>query len=844
MKLNQFIPALFFFLTIPIVLKAQKQDNFDNDNLSSPLQWLGDTSLFTINNGVLRSNGSAEAAVIYLSTPVEALNQQEWQIYTKLDFSPSGSNKLRFYLQSDSANLINSTKAVYLEIGQTGDDIFRLVFEEDYEREIIWESKKTYSASVEEHLKIIKSKENEWSFYLRSTTGGYVKDTAAYFRQFLFDEAYSGIICYHTSTRRDKFYFDNFYAGPPQADLVAPKVVQMNVDGETTITLEFSEALDEGIDSDNFILNEVDHPMDITRNLNEVILLFNSSFKEEDNFLAVKDIADRNGNILKDTVLMFNFYKISVPTPGDILINEIMADPTPPVDIPEAEYVELWNQSENHYDLKDFQLNGKAIANEKRIFKRNSYIILCRENDKELFYASSEVAGMSSWDVLSNQEDKVLLTYGNGLVIDEINYSRSWYKSAVKNNGGFALERRHSNFPCEQEFNWAASEHNEGGTPGRKNSLSDDPQDIAAPRPVYSVAIDSVTVEVKFDEPLNKQSFQLSDIAETEFAFIQYYFQTAEVLILVAERAFEKNKPYSFYLQEISDCYGNQAEKTAYNFVLPDHISKGDIIINEILFDPFPSGVDFLEIFNNSEKYLDLRQINFSNDSSRFYALINQPEIIGPGKYISVTTDTNRLLNDYPHALNLLQTPAIPPLPNTGGDIYLFNDKQVLDVVTYSADYHLPFLQSSEGVSLERISPSAPSEDKNNWHSASSTAGFATPGAINSQNIFSEDSEYPLSLSSSYLTPDQNGDKDFVVIKYVFNNPGLIGSFSVYDPFGKKIKTIANNSTLAMNGQFVWDGSNDENYPVKSGHYLLVAEIFGISGEIYLFKEKIAVIRN
>jgi hypothetical protein len=843
MKSTRYIPALLLFLTISIAAKAQVQDNFDDDNLSSPFQWYGDTILFTIDNGVLRSNGPATAAVIYLSTPVEALNQQEWQIYTKLDFSPSGSNKLRFYLQSDSANLINATRAVYLEIGQTGADIFRLIYEEDSGKEIIWESKISYSASVEEHLKITKTYDNKWQFYLRSTSGGYIKDTSAYSRQFIFDVPYSGFVCYHTSTRRDKFYFDNFYAGPPVADITAPKVAKMDVYDEQTLELEFSEALGDDITTDNFLLNEADRPVDVTRNFNKLILTFNSLFKEENNLLKIKDIPDMSGNILIDTVLVFNFYKTSVPSPGDILINEIMADPTPPLDLPEAEYVELWNRSENHYDLSEFQINGKAIAGDNLLLKRGSYIILCRENDRDLFYDYGEVAGMNSWDILSNNGDVVLLTYGNKVIIDEINYSKSWYKSSLKSNGGFSLERRFLNFPCDQEYNWAASENSEGGTPGGKNSLPDNIQDIVPPGLLYSIAVDSVTVEIKFNEPVNRLSFKLSDITAADVEFIEYDFKNPEILTLAAAKAFEKNKPYAFYLQEINDCYGNQMGSTAYNFILPDQISKGDIIINEILFDPYPSGVDFIEIYNNSDKYLDLQHLTLSNDSARHYPVIDQPNVMPPGKYIAITTDSNRLINDYPHAVHLRQVPAMPPLPNSGGEIYLFSGKGLMDFLRYSPDSHLPFLKSTEGVSLERISPTAPADDKNNWHSAGSTSGFATPGEVNSQNFSSMASESPLSLSSLYLTPDQDGDKDFVVINYTFKNPGLIGSFSIYDPFGKKIRTLANNSTLAMGGQFIWDGSNDDKYPVKSGHYILLAEIFGISGEIYLFKEKIAVLR-
>ena len=67
------------------------------------------------------------------------------------------------------------------------------------------------------------------------------------------------------------------------------------------------------------------------------------------------------------------------------------------------------------------------------------------------------------------------------------------------------------------------------------------------------------------------------------------------------------NVLYTLTVSNIEDCPQNAIEdnNTAqFGILLP--IEKGDIVLNEILFNPLTGGADYIELYNQSDKLLDL----------------------------------------------------------------------------------------------------------------------------------------------------------------------------------------------------------------------------------------------
>ena len=117
------------FLIVQVHLQAQQawSDHFSQDTFSYPFHWMGDTSVFRINqDSVLQLDafGIASPASIYRNS--EIINQASWEFAFQLDFSPSSSNYAEIYLATDHPDPKQSSHAYFIKIGGisgTNDDI-------------------------------------------------------------------------------------------------------------------------------------------------------------------------------------------------------------------------------------------------------------------------------------------------------------------------------------------------------------------------------------------------------------------------------------------------------------------------------------------------------------------------------------------------------------------------------------------------------------------------------------------------------------------------------------------------------------------------------------------------
>jgi hypothetical protein len=150
---------------------------------------------------------------------------------------------------------------------------------------------------------------------------------------------------------------------------------------------------------------------------------------------------------------------------------------------------------------------------------------------------------------------------------------------------------------------------------------------------------------------------------------------------------------------------------------------------------------------------------------------------------------------------------------------------------------HYPLLTTTDGVSLERIDPGRPSDDAGNWHSASSTCGYATPGYQNSQFGITKNTLDEIAVSPEVFSPDMDGFDDVLSISCHFNDAGSNASVTIFDASGHQVRMLINRELCGASCVFTWDGINDDNRKATIGRYIILIEVFDLQGNVRKIKK-------
>ena len=181
----------------------------------------------------------------------------------------------------------------------------------------------------------------------------------------------------------------------------------------------------------------------------------------------------------------------------------------------------------------------------------------------------------------------------------------------------------------------------------------------------------------------------------------------------------------------------------------------------------------------------------------------------------------------------------LPALADGAGQLNIYSpDGLLVDSVYYEESFHHPFLNSNQGVSLERINPEA-APDRSNWQSASGLEGYGTPTRPNSASASSSDGE-PFNLKYTVFSPDGDGYRDLLEIEYRLPRNGYLGKVYIYDDKGGLIKKLVNNLTFSLQGRIEWDGRDEAGLNCPTGIYILMAEALDLQGNP--LRKKIAAV--
>ncbi|KAB2859800.1 MAG: hypothetical protein F9K09_00850, partial [Flavobacteriales bacterium] len=625
-------------------------------------------------------------------------------------------------------------------------------------------------------------------------------------------------------------------------DLTNPKMLNVEVNSLTQLTVYFNETMDSSSLANASItvsggINVVS--MVVGQNPNSILINVNPTLDSATVYtVQISNATDCSGNVLMPDSASFGI-GIS-PLPFEIVITELFPDPDPSIGLPLFEYLELYNNSTKAIDLSSLRISDPSTTSgflTGKLFP-NEYVVVCGISAVSQFTPYGKVIGISNFPSLNSSDDEIKLINNLGEVIHQVNYVDTWYQDDTKKDGGWSLEMIDVNNPCGEQNNWGASTKWFGGTPGTQNSIFGTNPDNTPPILLGVYALNDSTVQLVFNETIYFDSVTINN----GIVITSVQQQTSKIYVLNLSNKLAPQTTYSISITGVADCVGNTANLSV-SFSLPEQGLSGDVVINEVLFNPYTGGSDFVEIYNNSSKYINLQNwelANFENDSiSNRKVITSEPFILLPNQFVVLTKDAANIKTEYINAKEdrMLQMETLPTYNNSDGHVYLLNNlNQAVDNFKYNEDMHFALLNDVKGVSLERIDYNRPSNDKTNWHSAAEDVGFATPGYENSQFQKVEITD-GISISPETFSPDNDGVDDVLNISYQFAEAGYVANIVIYDAKGRLIKNLILNELLGAKGTFSWDGINENNEKAAIGIYIIYFEAFKLNGETKKFKK-------
>lgn len=869
-------------LFAPLFLFAQITDDFEDGNISNWFQsdenhWeiSNDNPLngsYSLHHSFNSSDAGKDQISIQFPTLDLSLENTTWRFKIKYDYNPSDGNNWSVFLVSDAdANEMipgGNVNGYLIGVNFTGsDDILKLLKvtagseSEVIETSLNWDD--VINPSIIVALEIKRSSTGDWEV-LYNASGDFNNLTSIGTGNDLsFSNAnYFGIYYDYTSSADQLLWIDDIYIGPEIIDTEKPVVSNVELVNSQAIEIAYSEIVD-SVTAVNILNYELDNGIGnpdsviIDESITNVNVYFNQQFVNGTYYnINIQNIKDKNDNIIKDTTVNFLYYN---PKAFDIVINELMPDPTPVIELPEYEYMEIFNTTEYQIDLTGWKLE---MGNSKKDFPGykidpGEYLILCDEDDESSFNAYGNVLSFNSFPALLNSGQTIVLRDKKDHIISFVSYSDGWYQNDYKAEGGWSLEQIDPFNPCAGENNWIASDSELGGTPGQINSVFNSNPDMVAPELLRASIIDNHTIQLYFTESIDS----ISAISITNYTVDNGIGNPIEIDLLEPDyKSLKLNFTSEFSIgviytieiaESITDCVGNEIPVySSAKFGIPENPESNDLVINEVLFNPLPDGVDFVEIYNRSNKIIELKDLYIANYDWNDGSIKNVEQVstegflLFPNEYLVITEDPEIVQQQYytSNPKGFVQIDDLPSYNDDQGRVILMDKIQnTIDDFEYNEDMHFALLAANEGVALERINFNRPANDKTNWHSASDLVGFATPTYENSQYLDSEVIEDEVKIEPELFSPDNDGFEDVANIIFSFSEPGYVANIKIFDSRGRLVRYLANNQLLSVDGIISWDGLDDNKQKAAVGVYVVFIELFDLDGNVKQFKKSVVV---
>ncbi|RAJ01691.1 lamin tail-like protein [Chitinophaga skermanii] len=837
----------------PAFACAQLSADFNHNSLQHSPPWFLVNDDFVAKDGKLQSASQQANTTFFIATPSSLVTQTTWEWHCKLDFNPSSTNYVDVYLASQLQDLTNDANyAYFVRLGGTSDEVslFKKLPHQAPQKIIDGVDGFLNRSSTTCKVKVICDAQHRWQLFRDSSaTGLAYKTEGTVYDNSIPSSQYFGIaIRQSTSSFFNKHYFDDIQVKPFSADTLPPRLLKTAIINANSIQLLFDKMLDVAatqilLDGEKltFVIN--------TSNPQQLDVTLSTPLVQMHNYiLHVKGLKDVIGNTSNDFNNTLRYY---VPKPFDVLINEVMVKPLPSNGLPPYQYIELLNTSDENLALDNWSIktNKGSITITNAMIPARHYLLLVGMQGAQVFPSATTI-GINNFPVLQEQ-DVLQLFDAKGSIIHTWMHNTDSYQHPYKPNGGWSLELISPYQVCFPAQNVMASKDGKGGTPGLVNSVVTD--SLLGMNSIFRIAVaDSnqliLQTNVLLDSSFatNLLHYQITpSVTITKAQPIPPLFQQ---VILSCSAPLDTGIIYQLQLKALPSCKGESTEGSI-SFARPTKPRTGNIIINEVLFDPPAIAADFVEIVNTGKTAINLQDILLTNrrtDGSLGTLLpaSSQQQLLLPGEYVAITTNKAGICRAYAclQMANFSQIPSLPSYPATSGNVVLTNSiGEVLDEFAYHKDFHAPQIVNTQGVSLEKLHWEL-GNNRENWHSAASTAGYATPGYKNSQ---SQPSNLALDWEvSPVFSPDNDGYQDLCNIYCNNGGLGTQANITIFNLEGKPVRHLVQNESLGTQNTFSWNGLGNNREQLPVGHYIIFIEIFRPNGTTWCGKKAVALLRK
>ena len=522
--------------------------------------------------------------------------------------------------------------------------------------------------------------------------------------------------------------------------------------------------------------------------------------------------------------------------PGDIVITEIMAKPNPSVQLPEVEWIEIYNATDHTLTLEGCKISSSSKTGTlgDYILEPNDYAVLCSYNAMiELSAFTTKICIVESMPTLNNDGNLLTLKNKQNHTISFVEYTTDWYDSEpFKADGGWSLERRDPTNPLSNIQTWGPSIDQRGGTPAEINSIACSIPDELIPCITGFGIEENQSIQIKFNKPIQGDIIELQksiSITGNSLNSLNFVEPQRQILNLYLAEPLDSTYTINITFSDIKCVSGWTMPDTTITIALPHQVQYMDIIFNELM--PYVSNKNskFIEFYNNSDFYLDLNNLMLSNrdednnlKNSKIFCQTST--ILPPHRFMVISSDTSAIncaLGVNPQSIYFLSN--LPSMPATEGSLVLTDrNGNVIDEIHYSDTWHHPLLTNLHDISLERIDPIAPTQSPNNWSSCvHNTAGWKNSQTINLEN---KKSNQYFWLENSNFSPNNDGYHDLLIIHHNLPTIGYTITIDAYTRNGTHICNITDNQLSAPQNYVIWNGTNSNNEMIPAGLYILVIQ--------------------